>query len=60
MDTLPLTTIEIDKIVRSDSFCRFHFMGVFPRDKLPTVNKYPASFFLKTDPLYKVLYRILF
>jgi hypothetical protein len=54
MDTLPLTTIEIDKIVRSDSFCRFNLMGVFLRDQLPPVNKYLPSFVLNTDPSYKV------
>ena len=54
MDTLPLTTNEIDEILRSDSFSKLNFVGVFPRDQLPTINKYPASFVLNTDPSYKV------
>ena len=52
MDTLPLTTNEIDEILLS--FSKLNFMGVFPRDQLPTINKYPASFVLNTDPSYKV------
>ena len=53
MDTLPLTTNEIDEILRLDSFSKLNFMGVFPRDQLPTINKYPASFVFNTDPSNK-------
>ena len=54
MDTLPLTTYEIDKIFRSDSFCKLNLEGVYSRDQLPTINKYPTSFVLNTDPSYIV------
>jgi len=54
MDVTPLTSVEIDKILRADLYCKSGFLGVFPRDKIPLIKFYPACFVLNTDPSYKI------
>jgi hypothetical protein len=53
MDTKPMTTEQIKEILRSDSYSKLNFLGVFPRDHLPVITVYPVSFVLNTDPSYK-------
>jgi hypothetical protein len=53
MDIKPMTTNSIAKILREDPFSKTFFIGVFPRDQLPIIKSYPASFVINTDPSYK-------
>ena len=45
-----LTTLDILKEINKDSYARRYFVGVFPRNRLPAINTYPASLILNTDP----------
>ena len=49
-----MTTNSISNILRDDPFTKTNFIGVFPRDQLPSIKYYPVSFVINTDPSYKV------
>lgn len=45
-----LTTNNIFKELSKDLYCKTNFLGVFPRDRLPDIYKYPCSLVLNTHP----------
>lgn len=45
-----LNNIQLGKILSSDKCTRKHFIGIFPRDKLPKRVEYPSCFVFNTDP----------
>lgn len=49
-----LTTNDITKELSKDIYSRLSFIGVFPRDRLPDIYKYPCSFVLNTHPSSKI------
>ena len=54
MNIEAMTTNSISNILRDDPFTKTNFIGVFPRDQLPSIKYYPVSFVINTDPSYKV------
>jgi hypothetical protein len=44
-----MTTNSIAKILTFEDV----FIGVFPRDQLPSIKSHPTSFVINTDPSYK-------
>jgi len=54
MNIQAMTTNSISNILRDDPFTKTNFIGVFPRDQLPSIKYYPVSFVINTDPSYKV------
>ena len=53
MDTKPLTTNNIIKVLREDASSKTCFIGCFPRDNLPVIKTFPACLVVNTDPSYK-------
>lgn len=45
----PLTSYEIDRLIRSDPAASRHFYGVYPQERLPPVVRLPFSFVCNTD-----------
>ena len=48
-----LTTNDIVRSINKDQYSRTSFIGVFPRDRLPNINKYPCSMIINTHPSYR-------
>ena len=44
-----MNSLEILQIINKDDKAKEHFIGVYPRDKLPTINEYPVSFIINTQ-----------
>ena len=47
MDTKPLTTNNIIKVLREDASSKTCFIGCFPRDNLPVIKTLPACLVVK-------------
>ena len=48
------TTFELWQAALQDSILALFMPGVYSRDKLPIVNKYPSGLFANTDPYDKL------
>lgn len=48
-----MNTYQIEKILKTNMLTRKYFLGVFSRDELPFIYKYPCCFILNTDPSNK-------
>ncbi len=48
-----MTTNDIYRAINKDIFCKSSFLGVFPRDRLLTIYRFPCSVILNTEPSYK-------
>ena len=48
------TTFELWQAALQDPILALFMPGVYPRDKLPIVNKYPSGLFANTDPYDKL------
>ena len=44
-----MDTLQIERILKNDSYAEKIFKGVYPKDQLPTVE-YPGSYIVNTDP----------
>lgn len=44
-----LSTRDILQSLTQDQHAKRYFLGVFPRDKLPQITKYPSSLIVNTD-----------
>ncbi len=44
-----LSTKDILQGLISDPYAKRYFLGVFPRDKVPRITKYPSSLIVNTD-----------
>ena len=44
-----MNTFQIKDILSRDKQTKPYFLGVFARDELPTISKYPACFIFNTD-----------
>ena len=53
MDVKPMSTTIISNILSEDPYTKSNFIGVYPRDQLPTIKFYPVSFVINTDPAFK-------
>ena len=47
-----LNTLQLLKIINEDKHTKDIFLGVFARDQLPKVDRYPACLIVNTDPSY--------
>ena len=47
---MELNNIQIKHQLENDEYSKKHFLGVFPRDRLPEINKFPSSLVFNTDP----------
>ena len=48
-----MNTEQIEKILKGDAYAKQIFKGVYPRDKIPTVVKYPSAYVFNSDPSSK-------
>lgn len=48
-----MDSIVIEKILKKDQKNRHIFLGVFAKDELPVITKFPSCFILNTDPRSK-------
>ena len=48
-----LTTMDIEKALFKDFFTQKCFLGVFPRDEMPSIIFYPSCFIVNTEPSFK-------
>jgi len=44
-----MNTIQIENLLTRDKFTRNEFLGVFARDELPYIKRYPSCFVFNTD-----------
>lgn len=51
--TKPLTNVDILKHIEKDPYARKTFIGVYAKDKLPSIQSYPCSLVVNTDPSTK-------
>ena len=48
-----MNTEQIEKILKGDAYAKQIFKRVYPRDKIPTVVKYPSAYVFNSDPSSK-------
>ena len=45
-----MNSYTIEQIMKRDSITKNIFLGVYPRDKIPKIKRFPSCFILNTDP----------
>lgn len=48
-----LNTMDLYRCINEDDFARASFLGVFPRDRIPSIYRFPCSFIINTQPSYR-------
>ena len=49
-----MNTIQLERVMRTDTYGKVQFRGVFAADQLPMkILKYPSAFIVNTDPASK-------